>query len=200
MTMTTAPEGTGFSGTGPLAALLCKSEEHAIVDGLRRTARQLADSHVRVRLYVFDHAVDQQDVLSREVPCIVWDGHGNRSEAEIDSIPLKDLLGNDGKKIRTRALIVGCCWSGKEHFTDAFRNYLAEPVAYVGCLRRAGKTHGSILFPPLLRTLALLAPGTDIDTLKDGLEDTLKKTLAAHPRLKDARWEVQKLEPSASGS
>jgi hypothetical protein len=97
--------------------------------------------------------------------------------------------------ITAEALIIGCCWGAGSEFTDVIRGYLAAPTAYVGCQKQPGKTHGAIVFPPLLAALASLEPGADLDTRVAALREALDTTPADRPAVKPAQWKADRLSP-----
>jgi hypothetical protein len=186
-----------ITGSEPLATLLCNSAERSIVNGLRETARRCRDSGLHVRMYVFDELADQREALLTPVRAIIWDGHSSWDDDEpgVDGSPLAGVFGNDGRYITAEALIIGCCWGAGSEFTDVIRGYLAAPTAYVGCQKQPGKTHGAIVFPPLLEALASLAPGADLDTRVETLREALDNTAAAWPTIKPAKWTADRLSP-----
>jgi len=75
------------------------------------------------------------------------------------------------------------------------RGYLAAPTPYVGCQKQPGKTHGAIVFPPLLEALGSLEPGADLDTRVAALREALDQTAAAWPAIKPAKWTADRLSP-----
>lgn len=97
-------------------------------------------------------------------------------------------------------MIIGCCWGATSEFTDVIRRYLAAPTAYVGCQKKPGKTHGAIVFPPLLEALASLEPGTEPGTRVEALREALDKAAAARPAVRPARWKAARLPPRPTAS
>ncbi len=190
-----------ISGSEPLATLLCNSAERSIVNGLRETTRWCRDSGLHVRLYVFDDLADQREALLTPVRAIVWDGHSSWDDdvPGVDGSPLDGVFGRDGRRIAAEALIIGCCWGATSEFTDVIRGYLAAPTAYVGCLKRPGKAHGAIVFPPLLEALASLEPGADLDTRVEALGEALDKAAADWPAVRPAEWKADRLSPPPYG-
>jgi hypothetical protein len=177
------------------ATLLSDSGEHGIVNGLRITAQHCALNGIHARFHVFDDADDQREALFTPARWIVWDGHGwEGSGPGIGDVSL-DALISDGRKIAAEALIVGCCWGVTDRYTDVIRRCLAAPVAYVGCEKRAGVTHGGVLFPPLLAALAAHAPGTDTDTLVAALREALGATVDEYSALRKTEWKAISLKP-----
>ena len=191
-----------ITGSGPLATLLCNSAERSIVNGLRETARRCRDSGLHVRMYVFDEPADQREALLTPVRAIIWDGHSSWDDDEpgVDGSPLAGVFGNDGRRITAEALIIGCCWGAGSKFTDVIRGYLAAPTAYVGCQKQPGKTHGAIVFPPLLEALASLEPRADPDTRVAALREALDQTAAAWPTIKPAKWTADLCVPRISSA
>jgi len=186
-----------ITGSGPLATLLCNSAEPSIVNGLRETARRCRDSGLHVRMYVFDELADQREALLTPVRAIIWDGHSSWDDDEpgVDGSPLEGVFGGDGRCITAEALIVGCCWGAHSDFTDVICGYLAAPTAYVGCQKQPGKTHGAIVFPPLLEALGALEPGADLDMRVTALREALDKTAADRPAIRQAQWKADRLSP-----
>jgi hypothetical protein len=186
-----------ISESGPLATLLCDSAERSIVNGLRETARRCRDSGLHVRMYVFDDLADQREALLTPVRAIIWDGHSSWDDdvPGVDGSPLDGVFGRDDRRITAEALIIGCCWGATSEFTDVIRRYPAAPTAYVGCLKKPGKTHGAIVFPPLLETLASLEPGADLDTRVAALRQALDTAAADWPAVRPADWTADRLSP-----
>lgn len=186
-----------ITGSEPFATLLCNSAERSIVNGLRETARRCRASGLHVRMYVFDKPADQREALLTSARAIIWDGHSSWDDDEpgVDGSPLEGVFGDDGKCITAEALIIGCCWGADGEFTDVIRGYLAAPIAYVGCQKQPGKTHGAIVFPPLLEALASLEPGADLDTRVAALREALDQTAATWPTIKPAKWTADRLSP-----
>lgn len=186
-----------ISGSEPLATLLCNSAERSIVNGLRETARWCRDSGLHVRLYVLDDLADQCEALQAPVRAIIWDGHSSWDDnvPGIDGSPLDRVFVRDDRRITAEALIIGCCWGATSEFTDVIRRYLAEPTAYVGCLKRPGKTHGGLVFPPLLEALASLEPGADLDTRVEALREALGNAAVDWPAVRPAEWKADRLSP-----
>ena len=186
-----------ITGSEPLATLLCNSAERSIVNGLRETARRCRDSGLHVRLYVFDDLADQREVLLTPVRAIIWDGHSSWDDdvPGVDGSPLAGVLGRDRRRITAEALIIGCCWGADSEFTDVIRDYLAAPTAYVGCQKQPGKTHGGMVFPPLLEALASLEPGAELDMRVEALREALDNAAADWPAIKPARWKADRLSP-----
>jgi hypothetical protein len=190
-----------ISGSEPLATLLCNSAERSIVNGLRETARWCRGSGLCVRLYVFDDLADQREALLTPVRAIIWDGHSSWDDdvPGVDGSPLDGVFGRDDRRITAEALIIGCCWGATSEFTDVIRRYLAAPTAYVGCLKRPGKTHGAIVFPPLLEALASLEPRADLDTRVEALREALDKAAVDWPTVRPAEWKADRLSPPPYG-
>jgi hypothetical protein len=195
--MTTA----AISESGPLATLLCNSAERSIVNGLRETARRCRDSSLHVRMYVFDDVADQREALLTPVRAIFWDGHSSWDDdvPGVDGSPLDGMFGRDVRRITAEALIIGCCWGATSKFTDVIRSYLAAPTAYVGCLKKPGKTHGAIVFPPLLDALASVESGADVETRVAALREALDKAAADWPAVRPAEWTADRLSPPPHG-
>jgi hypothetical protein len=84
-------------------------------------------------------------------------------------------------------------------FTDVIRPYLAAPTAYVGCQKKPGKTHGAIVFPPLLKALASLKPGVELDTRVEALREALDKAAEDSPAIRPAAWKADRLSPPPFG-
>jgi hypothetical protein len=195
-----APMTAVIAGSEPLATLLCNSAERSIVNGLRETARRCSDSGLHVRMYVFDDPADQREALLTPVRVIIWDGHSSWDDdvPGVDGSSLEGVFGDDGRSITAEALIIGCCWGADSQFTDVLRGCLAVPTAYVGCQKQPGKTHGAIVFPPLLEALASLEPGADLDTRVAALREALDQTAADRPAIKPAQWTADRLSPLAT--
>jgi hypothetical protein len=191
-----------ISGSEPLATLLCNSAERSIVNGLRETARWSRHSGLRVRLYIFDDLADQREALLTPVRAIIWDGHSSWDDdvPGVDGSPLDGVFGRDDRRITAEALIIGCCWGATSEFTDVIGRYLAAPTAYVGCLKRPGKTHGAIVFPPLLEALASLELGASLDTRVEALREALDKAAMDWPAVRPAEWKVIVYHPRPTAS
>jgi hypothetical protein len=113
----------------------------------------------------------------------------------VDGSPLAGVLGRDRRRITAEALIIGCCWGADSEFTDVIRGYVAAPTAYVGCQKQPGKTHGGIVFPPLLEALASLEPGAELDMRVEARREALDKAAADWPAIKPAGWKADCLSP-----
>jgi hypothetical protein len=143
---------------------------------------------------------DQREVLLAPARAIIWDGHSSWGGGPgVDGSPLESVFGRDGRRIAAEALIVGCCWGAASEFTDVIRGYLAAPTAYVGCQKKPGKTHGAIVFPPLLEALASLEPGAELDMRVEALREALGKVAADWPAIRPAEWKATCLSPAACG-
>jgi hypothetical protein len=189
-----------ISGSEPLATLLCNSAERSIVNGLRETARRCRDNGLHVRLYVFDEVADQREALLAPARAIIWDGHSSWGHGPgVDGSPLEGVFGRDGRRITAEALIIGCCWGATTEFTDVIRRYLAAPTAYIGCQKKPGKTHGAIVFPPLLEALASLEPGVELDTRVEALREALDKAAADWQAVRQSEWKADRLSPLPCG-
>lgn len=96
-------------------------------------------------------------------------------------------------------MIISCCWGATSEFTDVIRRYLAAPTAYIGCQKKPGKTHGAIVFPPLLEALASLEPGEELDTRVEALREALDKAAADWQAVRQSERKADRLSPPPCG-
>jgi hypothetical protein len=197
----TASSATGSPAFGrlPFAAFLCNSAEHSVVSGLRLTTRHCVAKNLHVRFHVLDDPDDQREAVLSSARAVIWDGHGGWVDdaPAVDGARLDKVL-TSTDRITAEVLVVGCCWGGTADYTEFVSRHISAPLVYIGCEERAGKTHGSKVFPPLMDALASRSPGAASEGLRDVLQRALDTAVAEHPELGKSAWKAAVLKPEDS--
>ncbi|MGH3157192.1 MAG: hypothetical protein ACRDNF_11530 [Streptosporangiaceae bacterium] len=173
--------------------LLCSADDSTIRDGLFEVAKVRTARRKSLRMCVSDDVAEQREALFAPVCAIIWDGHGGPGP-KVDGEPLDSLLGPHGRQITAEALMLGCCWGRTQEFTAIISQYLARPLAFLGCEYKPDRTHGPLVFLPLLDALApLIGVGEEAQTLVDAMNRALDVITKEHPELKEACWKAEVL-------
>jgi hypothetical protein len=86
---------------------------------------------------------------------------------------------------------------GTTEFTDVISRHLAGPTAFLGCEYTPDRTHGPLIWPPVVDELApLIGRGTAPEELAAAMNAGAAKAMQAHPELKDAHWHATVLHPA----
>jgi hypothetical protein len=92
--------------------------------------------------------------------------------------------------------MLGCCWGGTSQFTDVISRHLAGPTAFFGCEDKPDRTHGPLVWAPVVDELAsLIGRGAAPQELADAMNVAAARTIRAHPELKNAQWKATVLHP-----
>lgn len=187
-----------LTAAAPPLMLLCGTGDPDIIAGLARVALSCAGARGSVRLCVSDDDAERASALVAPVPWIIWDDHGWRwPRPKVGGRFLDELLGRGGQPITAEALMLGCCWGGTSEFTDVISRHLARPTAFLGCKDTPDRTHGPLVWPPVVDELApLIGRGAAPRALADAMNAAAARAIWAHPELEDARWEATVLHPA----
>lgn len=190
------PPTVPSAAEAPPTVMLCGTGDPRIIKGLLKVTRRYAAGGRSVRLCVSDDAAEQREALFAPVPVIIWDDHGD-SGPKVGKHLLHSLLGSDARQITAEALMLGCCWGRTKEFTRVISRYLAAPMAFLGCDDQPGRTHGPLVFSPLLEALApLTGTGAAPQTLADAMNAALDLAVQDRPVLKSALWKAEVLQPA----
>lgn len=187
-----------LTAAAPPLVLLCGTGDLEIITGLAKVAQSCAGAGRSVRLYVSDDDTEQARAILASVPWIIWDGHGWRwPRPKVGGRFLDEVLSRGGQPITAEAFMLGCCFGATTEFTDVISRHLAGPTAFLGCEYTPDRTHGPLIWPPVIDELApLIGRGAAPQELAAAMNAGAARAVRAHPELKDAHWKATVLHPA----
>lgn len=186
-----------LTAPAPPLVLLCGTGDPEIITGLAAVALSCAGAGRSVRLCVSDDDTERARALA-SVRWMIWDDHGWRwPRPKVAGRFLDEVLGRAGQPITAEAFMLGCCYGGTTEFTDVISRHLAAPTAFLGCEHTPDRTHGPLIWPPVVDELArLIGRGADPQELADAMNAGVATAIRSHPELKPAHWEATVLHPA----